>query len=36
MYAIDGEIVEMIDDIEDDCKLIIVSHDKEKFKGLVN
>jgi hypothetical protein len=34
MYTIDGEMIESIDDIQSDCNLIIVSNDKQSFKGL--
>jgi hypothetical protein len=31
MYTVDGEIIESIDEIEDECKLMIVSPDKDNF-----
>lgn len=36
MYALDGEIIETVDDIPNDCNLIIVSTNREKFSGLKN
>lgn len=34
MYALDGEILEGIEDIEDDMSLVLVSQDKSHFIGL--
>ena len=36
MYTIDGEIIENIDDIEDDCFLLLLSSTRDKFIGLRN
>lgn len=36
MYTIEGELIESIDEIDDDCQLIIVSPDKFKFIGITN
>jgi len=34
MYALDGELLESIDEVEKDCDVILVSNDKFNFKGL--
>ena len=36
MYTVDGEILESIEEIEDDCQLVIVSDDRYTFKGIAN
>lgn len=36
MYSIEGELIESIDEIDDDCQLIIVSTDRFKFIGITN
>ena len=36
MYAIDGEIIELIEEIDYETNLIIVSTDRFKFQGLRN
>ena len=36
MYTIDGELIEEINDIDDDCSLIIAAKDRYTFKGILN
>jgi hypothetical protein len=36
MYAIDGELIESIDEVDNDIKVIVVSDDKDNFQGLTN
>ena len=36
MYAIDGEIIETMEDLSADTALLIVSDDRFHFKGIVN
>jgi hypothetical protein len=36
MYALDGEIIEMLDEVDKDVNLILVSSDKDNFKGIHN
>lgn len=34
MFSVDGEIIENIDEIPDDCKVILLSENKDDFKGI--
>ncbi|CDW72151.1 UNKNOWN [Stylonychia lemnae] len=36
MYTIDGELIESIDEIEEDCSLIIAGKDRYTFNGILN
>ena len=36
MYAIDGEIIEKIEDIEEDTQVVIASESSDVFKGVIN
>jgi len=36
MYTLDGEIIEAVDEVDDDCNLIIVSANRDHFKGIIN
>jgi hypothetical protein len=35
MYKIDGEIIEKLDEVNEDTKLLIVSDNSLKFEGIV-
>eukprot|EP00347_Sterkiella_histriomuscorum_P024352 403331424 len=36
MYTIEGELIESMDEIDDDCGIVIVSPDRFKFIGITN
>lgn len=34
MYSVEGEIIECFEEITNEFKIIVVSDDRDKFKGL--